>query len=162
MFEEKAEYKKKKLSQKEAFIKIQSYCTYQERSHKEVKNKLYEYGLYSSEVEELISALIVDGFLNEERFARAFAGGKFRIKKWGKVKIKQELEMHGLTKRNIATGLKEIDSADYSKTLKALIKKKATQTHEQNLFKKRSLIARYVIGKGYESELVWEMVKEEI
>jgi regulatory protein len=154
--------KKKKLSPKEALVKIQSYCAYQERSHKEVKNKLYEYGLYSSEVDELISTLIVDGFLNEERFAKAFAGGKFRIKKWGRLKIKQELEMLGLTKRNIASGLKEIDSSDYSKTLKSLIKKKASLTAESNPFKKKNLIAKFVIGKGYEAEIVWEMVKEEV
>lgn len=162
MFTEEFAPKKKKLSPKEALVKIQSYCAYQERSHKEVKNKLYEFGLYSSEVDELISTLIVDGFLNEERFAKAFAGGKFRIKKWGRLKIKQELEMLGLTKRNIATGLKEIDSSDYSKTLKSLIKKKASQTMESNPFKKKNLVARFVIGKGYEAEMVWEMVKEEV
>ncbi len=160
MFAEEFAPKKKKFSPKEALVKIQSYCAYQERSHKEVKNKLYEYGLYSSEVDELISTLIVDGFLNEERFAKAFAGGKFRIKKWGRLKIKQELEMLGLTKRNIATGLKEIDSSDYSKTLKSLIKKKASLTAESNPFKKKNLVARFVIGKGYEAEMVWEMVKE--
>jgi regulatory protein len=160
MFTEKSPPKKIKLSPKEALVKIQSYCAYQERSHKEVKNKLYEYGLYSSEVDELISTLIVDGFLNEERFAKAYAGGKFRIKKWGRLKIQQELEMLGLTKRCIAAGMKEIDSADYSKTLKGLIKKKAAQTTEQNPFKKKNLVARFVIGKGYEAEMVWEMVKE--
>jgi regulatory protein len=159
MFAEDFAPKKKKFSPKEALAKIQSYCAYQERSHKEVKNKLYEYGLYSSEVDELISTLIVDGFLNEERFAKAFAGGKFRIKKWGRLKIKQELEMLGLTKRNIATGLKEIDPSDYSKTLKLLIKKKASLTAESNPFKKKNLIAKFVIGKGYEAEMVWEMVK---
>jgi regulatory protein len=144
MFAEEFAKKKPKLSPKEALAKIQSYCAYQERSHKEVKNKLYEYGLYSSEVDELISTLIVDGFLNEERFAKAFAGGKFRIKKWGRL------------------GLKEIDSSDYSKTLKSLINKKASLTAESNPFKKKNLIARYAIGKGYEAEIVWEMVKEEI
>jgi regulatory protein len=162
MFTEKAAPKKIKLSPKEALIKIQQYCAYQERSHKEVKSKLFGYGLYASEVDELISALIVDGFLNEERFAKAFAGGKFRIKNWGRLKIQQELEMLGLTKRCIATGLKEIDSVDYSKTLKSLIRKKASQISESNLFKKRDLVARFVIGKGYEAEMVWEMVKEEV
>jgi regulatory protein len=160
MFTEEFAPKKKKFSPKEALPKIQSYCAYQERSHKEVKNKLFEYGLYASEVDELISTLIVDGFLNEERFAKAFAGGKFRIKRWGRLKIKQELEMLGLTKRNVTTGLKEIDSSDYSKTLKALIKKKASLITESNPFKKKNLVARFVIGKGYEAEMVWEMVKE--
>lgn len=151
---------KKRLSSAEALAKIQRYCAYQERSHKEVKNKLYDYGLYATEVEEIISQLITDGFLNEERFAKAYAGGKFRIKKWGKLKIKNELEFLGLTKNCIQRGLKEIESSDYTKTLKALIKKKSTEISEENRFKKRDKVARFVIGKGYEPELVWEYVKD--
>jgi regulatory protein len=161
MFSEKAP-KKIKLSTTAALAKIQLYCAYQERSHQEVKNKLFEYGLYASQVDELISQLIIDGFLNEERFAKAFAGGKFRIKKWGRKKIENELQFLGLSKRNIATGLKEIDRADYTKTLKTLILKKAEQSTETNLFKKRDKIARYLIGKGYEPELVWDMVKAQL
>ena len=160
MFIERSEIKKIKLTPQVARAKIQHYCAYQERSHKEVKNKLYDYGLYTNEVDEILSQLISDGFLNEERFAKAFAGGKFRMKKWGKLKIENELNFLGLTKRCIASGLKEIESSDYSKTLKVLIKKRAEQSVEMNLFKKRDKIARFVIGKGYESELVWEMVKE--
>lgn len=151
---------KKRLSPAEALAKIQRYCTYQERSHKEVKSKLYDYGLYATQVEEIISQLITDGFLNEERFAKAYAGGKFRMKKWGKLKIKNELEFLGLTKNCIQRGLKEIEPADYSKTLKTLIKKKATEINEENRFKKRDKVARFVIGKGYEPELVWEYIKD--
>lgn len=151
---------KKRLSPTEALAKIQRYCAYQERSHKEVKNKLYEYGLYATQVDEILSQLITDGFLNEERFAKAYAGGKFRIKKWGKLKIKNELEFLGLTKNCIQRGLKEIESSDYTKTLKQLIKKKSTESTEQNLYKKRDKVARFVIGKGYEPEMVWEYVKD--
>lgn len=151
---------KKRFSPTEALVKIQRYCAYQERSHKEVKNKLYDYGLYSSQVDEIVSQLITDGFLNEERFAKAYAGGKFRMKKWGKLKIKNELEFLGLTKNCIQRGLKEIEPADYFKTLKALIKKKSAESKEENLFKKRDKVARFVIGKGYEPELVWEYVRD--
>ncbi len=151
---------KKRLNPTEAFAKIQRYCAYQERSHKEVKSKLYDYGLYATQVDEIISQLITEGFLNEERFAKAYAGGKFRIKKWGKLKIKNELEFLGLTKNCINRGLKEIESADYTKTLKVLIKKKSTEITEENRFKKRDKVARFVIGKGYEPELVWEYVKD--
>lgn len=161
MFDEESSKKKIRLTPTVAFAKIQQYCAYQERSHREVKNKLFDYGLYASEVDDLISKLIVEGFLNEERFAKAFAGGKFRIKKWGRIKIKQELEMQGLTKRCVAIGLKEVDSSDYRKTLKTLIQKKSAQTTEGNPFKRKNLIARYVISKGYEPELVWEMLKED-
>lgn len=151
---------KKKYSPTEALAKILRYCAYQERSHKEVKTKLYGYGLYGSQVDEIISQLITDGFLNEERFAKAFAGGKFRIKKWGRMKIKNELEFLGLTKNCIQSGLKEIEPSDYTKTLKNLIKKKSALIKEENLFKKRDKVARFVIAKGYEPEMAWEYVRD--
>jgi regulatory protein len=151
---------KKRLSTPEALAKIQRYCAYQERSHKEVKSKLYDYGLHEEQVDEMISQLITDGFLNEERFAKAFAGGKFRMKKWGKLKIQNELEFLGLTKNCIHRGLKEIEPVDYSRTLKALIKKKSSEIKEENLFKKRDKVARFVIGKGYEPEMVWEFIRD--
>lgn len=151
---------KKRFTPTEALTKIQRYCAYQERSHKEVRNKLFEYGLFASQVDELLSRLITDGFLNEERFAKAFAGGKFRMKKWGRLKIKNELEFMGLTKNCIQRGLNEIEQADYKTTLKTLLKKKSVAVQETNLFKKRDKIARYAIGKGYEPELVWEYVRD--
>jgi len=161
MFSDQQESKvKKKYTPAQSLAKIQNYCAYQERSHKEVKNKLYEYGLYSNQVDEIVSQLITDGFLNEERFAKAYAGGKFRIKKWGRVKIKHELKALGLTKNCIQRGLNEIEQADYSKTLKTLLKKKLTESKEQNLFKKRDKVARFAIGKGYEPELVWEYIRD--
>jgi regulatory protein len=157
---DRTQQSKVRLSSAEALARIYRYCAYQERSHQEVKNRLYEYGLYSSEVDELLSRLITEGFLNEERFAKAFAGGKFRMKKWGRLKIQNKLESLGLTNNCIGRGMKEIDAADYSRTLKELIKKKAQQTIEQNSFKKRDKVARFAIAKGYEPELVWEVVKE--
>lgn len=151
--------RKRKYSTQEALSKIESYCAYQERSHKEVKNKLFSYGLYASEVDELLSHLISAGFLNEERFAKAFAGGKFRMKKWGRLKIKNELEQLGLTKRCIERGLKEIEQPDYMHELKTLLKKKWLSVKEENLFRKRDKVARYAIMKGYEPELVWEFIR---
>jgi len=144
----------------EALSKIYRYCAYQERSHREVKNKLFEYGLRSGEVDEILAQLITEGFLNEERYAKAFAGGKFRMMKWGRLKIQRELELEGLTPRCIARGLAEIDSKDYSKTLTSLLKKKSTLVTEPNPFKKKNKIAQFVIGKGYEPEMVWELIKD--
>jgi len=144
----------------QALGKIQKYCAYQERSHQEVKRKLSSYGLTIDEADEIISKLITDNFLNEERFAKAFAGGKFRIKKWGRNKIEHQLESFGLTKNCITRGLKEIDPSDYNKTLRALLRKKTEEVSEENLFAKRNKVARFAISKGYEPELVWEMVKE--
>jgi regulatory protein len=150
----------KRLTPAEALSKAYKYCTYQERSHLEVKRKLFSYGLYSSDADEILSRLIAEGFINEERFAKAYAGGKFRIKKWGRNKIQHQLQTQGLTKRCIEAGLKELDQAEYKKTLEGLIEKKLLQSTEENLFKKRDSIAKFLITKGYESELVWQMIKD--
>jgi regulatory protein len=150
----------KTLTPAEVKKKIYHYCAYQERSHQEVKNKLYDLGLYSNEVDELLSHLITEGYLNEERFAKAFAGGKFRVKSWGRIKIIQELEARGLTKNCIKAGLKEIDEQDYLKTLESLLRKKAELIEEENLFVKRDKIAKYVLQKGFEPDLTWSVIKE--
>ncbi|MBL7842497.1 MAG: RecX family transcriptional regulator [Cyclobacteriaceae bacterium] len=151
---------KKVITPEEAKQKILRYCAYQERSHQEVKNKLYSFGLFSSDVNEIISFLITEGFLNEERFARTFAGGKFRMKSWGRLKIVRELEARGLTRNCIKLGLKEIDEQDYHSTLIRLLQKMGDQTLERDLFVKRDKIARYTIQKGFEPELVWKAIKQ--
>lgn len=150
----------KKYTPAQAKGKIEYYCAYQERSHHEVRNKLYEYGLFSSEVEELLSQLITDGFLNEERFAKAFAGGKFRMKKWGRIKIVQDLEAHGINKNCIKAGLKEISDEDYENTLTSLLKKKNELIDDKNEFARRNKLAKYAIQKGYEPDLVWTLIKK--
>ena len=152
----------KNLSLAEARKKIYHYCAYQERSHHEVKNKLYNLGLHSSDVDEILTHLITEGYLNEERFAKAFAGGRFRVKHWGRIKIIQELEAKGLTKNCIDSGLKEIDESDYMKTIESLIHKKGDQLKEENPFVKREKLAKYIIQKGFEPELAWRLIKETV
>lgn len=151
----------KRLTPQEALARMYRYCAYQERSHQEVKNKLYTFGLFKSEVEELITRLITEGFLNEERFAKAFAGGKFRMQKWGRIKIVHELEARGLTKNCIKAGLREIDDNDYRNALQDLLDKKAAQVHEEDVFVKRDQLARYAIQKGFEPDLVWQLLKQQ-
>jgi len=151
----------KRLTPQEALARMYRYCAYQERSHQEVKNKLYTFGLFKSEVEELITRLITEGFLNEERFAKAFAGGKFRMQKWGRIKIVHELEARGLTKNCIKAGLREIDDEDYRSALQDLLDKKAAQIHEEDVFVKRDQLARYAIQKGFEPDLVWQLLKQQ-
>ena len=151
---------KKKLTTQQALKKIAHYCAYQERSHSAVRTRLFSYGLYASEVEDLLSRLITEGYLNEERFAKAYAGGKFRIKKWGRVKITRELERHGLTPKCIRLGLQEIAEEDYGTTLKALLLKKYDKLEEANPHKKKEKLARYAIMKGYEPTLVWAIVAD--
>lgn len=125
-----------------------------------MRNKLFEYGLSRSDVEELIVDLITDGFLNEERYAKAFAGGKFRMKKWGRLKIINALEAQGLMANCIQSGLREIDAADYERTLTELLEKKASAVDDENIYSKRDRISKAAILKGYEPELVWKILRE--
>ena len=149
----------KRVTPQEAKQKIYRYCAYQERSHKEVKEKLYAMHLYASEVDELLTHLITEGFLNEERFARAYAGGKFRMKHWGRRKITHGLEAKGVSANCVRLALQEIDDTDYMQTLRTLLQRKMEELHEPDAYIKRDRIARFAIQKGYESELVWELVK---
>jgi regulatory protein len=150
----------KKLTPQQAREKIQGYCAYQERSHEEVRNKLFQFGISSSDADEIITALILDGFLNEERFAKAYAGGKFRMKKWGRLKIENALGKKGVSKNCIRSGLKEIDEGDYVITLRQILEGKADNIEEENLYVKRDKLSQFAILKGYEPELVWKLLKE--
>lgn len=142
--------------------KIYHYCAYQERCHQEVRNKLYDLGLGTTDVHEMISHLITEGYLNEERFAKAFAGGKFRLKNWGKIKIIQALESKGLTQNCIKAGLSDIHEEDYRNTIESLVIKKIDSVAELNLFVKREKVANYLIQKGFEPDLVWTVVKDKV
>jgi regulatory protein len=150
----------KVLTPQQAKQKIEQYCAYQERSHQEVRDKLYGLGLHRNDVDEIITNLITDGFLNEERFAKAFAGGKFRMKKWGRIKISHALEAKGVSKNCIRIGLREIDDTNYIATLRALLKDKCNSQQENNVFVLRDRLSKYAIQKGYEPELVWNQIRE--
>jgi regulatory protein len=147
---------------KEAKLKLAGYCAYQERSQKEVRKKLYELGVYGDDTEEVIVELIADNFINEERFAKAYIGGKFRIKRWGRNKILSAIKQHDVSDYCIRSGMKEIDEDDYRNTLEHLIESKNESLQEENLFVKRNKIAKTLIAKGFEPELVWQYLKENI
>ncbi len=140
--------------------KICSFCAYQERTQDEARKKLSEWKVFSDEAEEIIAWLIVENFINEERFAKIFAGGKFRIKNWGRKKIIFELKSRKLSPYCIQSGLLEISEEDYIETIDVLIKKKSDSTNESNSLIKKQKIANYLIGKGYESELIWSRLSE--
>ena len=150
-----------KLSKEQALPKIKQYCTYQERCHAEVKEKLYAFGLYKKDVEQLMSQLIEENYLNEERFAIQYAGGKFRMNQWGRVKIKYALKQKQVSDYCIKKALKEINESDYKKTLQKLAEQKLkTLKNESNVFRKRKKLQDYLLQKGYEGELVREVVSE--
>ena len=150
----------KKYTPQEALARIHRYCAYQERSHQEVRQKLFGYGLGEDEVDELLAQLITSGYLNEERYAKAFAGGKFRLKKWGRLKIIQALEAQGLSKNCIRSGLGEIDSSDYEESLRKILEKKVAEVEVENIYSQRDKLSKFCIMKGYEPELVWKLLKE--
>lgn len=143
----------------QARLKMESWCAYQERSHYEVKEKLYGYGLYSGDVNDILSYLIQNNFLNEERFATAYVSGKFRIKGWGRNKIKQGLKLKKVSEANIRIGLKQIDAEEYDQKLQQLAEKKNRTITEKNILKRKYKLSAYLVGKGYESDLVNETVK---
>lgn len=148
----------KKLTPLVAFDKIKNWCAYQERSHQEVRNKLYEYGLVTTDVEEIITQLIEENFLNEQRFAMAFVSGKFRIKKWGRKKIKAELKFKKVDEYCINKALLQIDSNEYFTTLEKIIERKIKETKEPNKIKKQFKIVKYAISRGYEQNIIMDVL----
>lgn len=144
--------------QKQFLIKAASFCAYQERSLKEVRQRLREWELTEDEIEPIIAELTLQNYLNEERFARAFAGGKFRVKKWGRLKIKQDMKLRGLSNDLIQKGLSEIDGDDYEETLRDLLEKKSRSLRGEPLDIKQKLV-RFALSRGFESDIVWDLLK---
>lgn len=134
---------------------IKHYCAYQERCHAEVRSKLIALACYGEDLEEAISVLIEENYLNEERFAVAYAGGKFRTRSWGKVKIKQQLKLKQVSDYCIRKGLAAIDEDDYLAVLaKLLEKKKDGLSSEKDQWRKRQKVTSYLLQKGYEADLI--------
>jgi regulatory protein len=152
---------KKQLTKEQALQKLKHYCAYQERSHAEVKEKLYNLGVWKKEHDDIIAVLIEENYLNEERFAIAFARGKFRMKHWGRVKIKYELKQKQVSEYCIKKALKEIDEDEYLKTLQKLAEEKhASLKGEQYLIRKKKTID-YLAQKGFEMELIKQALEKE-
>ena len=144
----------------EAKLKLKNYCAYQERCHKEVNQKLRDMKMIPEAIEVIKLHLLEHNFLNETRFAQAFTRGKFNHKKWGKIRIKRELNYREISKYNIEIGLKEICEEKYLNTFNDLAKKRFEQlSSESNLQKKRKKIADYLLYRGWESFLVYEKIR---
>lgn len=148
------------FSIKEAIQKIEHYCAYQDRCHEEVEQKLRSMKMDSEEISSIITHLIKDNFLNEERFACSFARGKHRIKHWGKIRIVNELKYRGINQTLINIALKEISPDEYISTFDSLAEKHWESIRETNIQKKRKKFCDYLLRRGFESNLVYEKVKE--
>ncbi|MFC5410034.1 regulatory protein RecX [Larkinella bovis] len=146
---------------KDVLRRAASFCAYQERTQREVRERLREWEVEGDEAEEIIAWLIEQNYLNEERFAKTFAGSKFRVKHWGKHKIKQHLKQRGITGYNLDQAMKEIESDDYRQTLIELLDKKKRSLRDENPLVVKQKLVRYAISKGYESDLIWSVLGEE-
>jgi regulatory protein len=144
----------------DALEKLRSYCAYQERCHQEVMQKLRSFSLTQTEKDHIILLLIQGDYLNEHRFAEAYVSGKINIKRWGRNKIKQGLLAKGISAGMITSSLKTIDSELYFSNLVKLYRQKAALVKERSQQKRQAKIASYLLSKGYESNLVWEVIKD--
>lgn len=143
----------------QALQKIKQFCSYQERCHSEVKDKLYSYGLNTSDVENITATIIQENYLNEERFAKLYAGGKFRIKQWGKIKIKYELKYKQISAYNIKKALLEIEDDAYLNTLQQQAKKYFTNQTKGLLILRHLKTKKYLMQKGFETDLINDVIK---
>jgi len=152
--------KKVRIGKEQAIQRIRHYCAYQERAQQEVRDKLYELGMTMDEVEEIMSDLIAENFLNEERFAVQFAGGHFRIKGWGKVKIQHALQQKRVSSYNIKIGLKAIDEEAYLKTLQQLATKKWMSLKGERGLSRMAKTYAFLHQRGFEPILYQPIVQK--
>lgn len=151
---------KPNLSKEQALQKLKHYCAYQERCHQEVKEKLFSLGVRMKEHDEIIAALIEENYLNEERFAIAFAGGKFRIKKWGRTRIRYELKQRQVSEYSIKKALKQITEEEYFDTLMALATARYEEMKGEQYLVRRKKTTDFLLQKGYEADRVMAVLRE--
>lgn len=144
----------------EVLLFMESYCTYQERCHAEVTQKLFEYGMITEAQEKIIIHLLSNNFLNEERFAKSYVRGKFNIKHWGRNKIKAGLHQRKISDYNIKSGLKEIDEIDYTKILGIEMQKKLASLSEKNPWKRKKKVVDFLLQKGFEYHFIEQQWNE--
>lgn len=141
-------------------LKLRYYCAYQERCHVEVREKCWELGLRGEDIENAIAHLVEDGFLNEERYAKAYAGGKFRMQQWGRKKISMMLKQKQVSDYCIRKGLAEIDEADYMQTLQQLAEKKYYLLRSEQYLKRQYKTLQYLLQRGFEQELARAAIEQ--
>ena len=140
--------------------KAQAYCTYQERCINDLSIKLREWNIKDGVAEKIINKLVNDDYINEERFARNYAGSKFRIKKWGKNRIIYEMKRKDIPDLIVQIGLEEIEDEEYINAIKELLSKKSFTISEKDPLKRKQKLARFAIAKGYRSGLVWDILNQ--
>ena len=151
---------KKQLTKEQALQKLKHYCGYQERCHSEVKEKLFSFRIRKREQEEIVAQLIEENYLNEERFAIAFAGGKFRIKQWGKIKVRSELKKRRVSDYCINIALRQIGDKEYLQMIKKLAAKYSSSVKAEPEIVRKKKTIDYLMQKGFEGELVYRIMSD--
>ena len=146
--------------EKVALAKAEHFCAYQERAQQEVRDKLYEWGLWPDAIENIIVNLIGGNFLNEERFAKAYVQGKFKQKNWGRIKIKQGLKLKKIPDALLKKALATIDADEYMATIAKVLQKKAALLKEKSPYKRRYKLQQYAVGRGFEGDMVNDVLKD--
>ncbi|MDA9235024.1 RecX family transcriptional regulator [Polaribacter sp.] len=152
--------KKKSFTVDELQRKLEQYCVYQDRCHKEIEQKMRDYNLIPEARELILLSLMKDNFLNEERFSKSYARGKFRIKSWGKQRIVRELKFRDISAYNIKTALKEIDPEEYIATIYRITENRNAVLTEANSYKRKQKLIDFLMRKGFETELIFKTVKD--
>lgn len=152
--------KKKSFTVDEIKRKLEQYCVYQDRCHKEVEQKMREFNLIPEAKEMILLSLMKNNFLNEERFSKSFARGKFRIKNWGKQRIVRELKFKDISAYNIKTALKEIDENEYLQTIHRITENRNEVIKEPNIYKRKKKLIDYLMRKGFENDLIYKTVND--
>jgi regulatory protein len=152
--------KKLTYTLEEAKRSMERYCVYQDRCHQEIEKKLREMRMIPQACELILLHLMEHDFLNEERFARSFARGKFRIKQWGQRRIVNELKQRDISAYNIKAGLSEISPDEYETVFQEVSRKRYESVNESNVFKKRKKVADFLLRKGFESNKVYEVLRD--
>jgi regulatory protein len=145
--------------EKVALAKAEHFCAYQERAQQEVRDKLYDWGLWPDAVENIIVQLIGGNFLNEERFARSYVQGKFKQKGWGRIKIKQGLKIKRIPENLLKKALLTIDGDEYFEMLMKILSKKAVLLTEKVPYKRRYKLQQYALSRGFETDLIIDVLK---
>ena len=151
---------KKSLTKEQALQKLKHYCAYQERAHSEVKEKLYDLGVWKKDHDEIISTLIEENYLNEERFAIAFAGGKWRVKHWGRGKIKYELKQKQVSEYCIKKAMKQIDEEEYMTVLKKMADERYASLKSDQYMVRKKKTMDFLMARGFEMDLIRKVVED--
>lgn len=150
--------RKKVYTVRQGKLKAENYCAYQERAQQEVRDKLYEWGLHQDEVEGIIADLISEDFINEERFSKSYAVGKFRMKGWGKVKIRRHLKLKRISEPLIKIALAEIDLEEYTNRLEEIILKKKQEYSVELTYAEKAKLIRFLQMRGFENDLIFSIL----